>query len=235
VLEQVCADYPLSLHGIGLSLGSAEPVRSDHLRQLKMLADAFEPRWVSDHLAWVGIGNRYLNDLLPLPYTEEALGIIGANIRAAQDYLGRQLLLENPSLYLAFSHSTIDEAEFLAELVAATGCGLLIDINNIYVSAANLQFDPLLYLQQIPATAVAEIHLAGFTREDDLLIDTHSRPVDAEVWRLYSRVLELFGDIPTLIEWDTDLPALSVLLDEAATANQLRGLTDEALHRAVAS
>jgi len=222
ILERVCADYALSLHGIGLSLGSAEPVRQSHLKQLKLLVDRFAPRWVSDHLAWVGIDGIYVNDLLPLPYTEEALSIVADNIRATQDFLGRAILIENPSCYLTFAHSTIPEWEFMNALVQRTECGILLDVNNVYVSATNLHFDPQEYLARIDATAIQEIHLAGFSRRDDLLIDTHSRPVDPVVWSLYACAMRRFGARPTLIEWDTELPGLELLLEESRKADRLR-------------
>jgi len=222
ILERVRADYALSLHGIGLSLGSAEPVRYEHLAQLKLLVDRFEPRWVSDHLAWVGHNGIYLNDLLPLPYTEEALSIIVANIDKTQDFLGRTILIENPSCYLAFAHSTIPEWEFINAVAAQTGCGILLDVNNVYVSAHNTGFDTHQYLHEINASAVQEIHLAGFTRHGDMVVDTHSRRVDDAVWALYELALLRMGDRPTLIEWDAELPALSVLLEESQRANRIR-------------
>jgi uncharacterized protein (UPF0276 family) len=225
LLERVRADYALSLHGIGLSLGSAEPVRRAHLQQLKWLDERFAPQLLSDHLAWVGIGGRYANDLLPLPYTEEALAIVRENVALAQDFLGRSILIENPSSYLSFAHSTIPEWEFMNVLARDTGCGLLLDINNIYVSAINLGFDPYEYVASIDATRVGEIHLAGFTRTPDRLIDTHSRPVDAAVWALYKFALQRCGARPTLIEWDADLPMLEVLLDEAGRAAELLART----------
>jgi uncharacterized protein len=222
ILERVCADYALSLHGIGLSLGSAEAVSRTHLAQLKLLVDRFAPRWISDHLAWVGLNGIYANDLLPLPYTEEALSIIVGNIEQAQDFLGRAMLIENPSCYLAFAHSTIPEWEFINAVAAQSGCGILLDVNNVYVSACNLGFDPRQYLAAIDAAAVQEIHLAGFSRNGSVLIDTHSRRVDAAVWSLYEFTLRHIGDRPTLIEWDADLPALSVLLEESDKADRIR-------------
>ena len=218
LLERVRADYELSLHGVGLSLGSAEPVQRSHLQQLKWLNERFAPRWLSDHLAWVGIGGRYANDLLPLPYTEEALAVLRDNVRATQDFLGRRILIENPSCYLSFTHSSIPEWEFLNALAQSTDCGILLDINNIYVSATNLGFDPLDYLAGIDAARVGEIHLAGFTRTPGRLIDTHSRPVDPAVWTLFDAALQRCGPLPTLVEWDAELPALDVLLGEARRA-----------------
>lgn len=227
-LERVRADHALSLHGVGLSLGAAEPVRRDHLRQLRRLATRFEPRWISDHLAWVGLGGRYVNDLLPLPYTEEALAQVVANVRATQDFLGRAILVENPSCYLSFAHSTIAEWDFMNAVVHATGCGILLDVNNVHVSATNLGFDPRVYLAAIDARAVQEIHLAGSTRRaDGLLVDTHSRPVSAEVWSLYEFALRCCGDTPTLVEWDAELPPLSTLLDEARRAAAIRAAAGE--------
>lgn len=228
-LERVRADYALSLHGVGLSLGSAEPVRSEHLQQLRRLVDRFEPLLVSDHLAWVGLGGRHVNDLLPLPYTEEALAQLIANVRATQDFLGRPILVENPSCYLSFAHSTIAEWDFLNALARATGCGILLDVNNVYVSATNLGFDAHDWLAGIDAAAVREIHLAGFTaRADGLLVDTHSRPVDAAVWSLYETALRHCGDQPTLVEWDAELPPLDVLLDEARRAATVRARVQRA-------
>lgn len=234
LLEQVRAAYALSLHGVGLSLGSAEPVRRAHLQQLKWLVRRFEPHLVSDHLAWVGIGGHYANDLLPLPYTEEALAIVRENVAATQDFLGRTILIENPSSYLSFTHSTISEWEFMNALANSTGCGILLDINNIYVSAMNIGFDPYEYLTAIDAMRVGEIHLAGFTRTPDRLIDTHSRPVDAEVWKLYEFALQRFGVRPTLIEWDAELPPLEVLLDETDRAAILLARTNGDRHAGAA-
>ena len=222
LLERLRADYALSLHGIGLSLGAAQPVSREHLKQLKLLVDRFAPQWVSDHLAWVGIDGIYLNDLLPLPYTEEALSIVVDNIRATQDFLGRSILLENPSCYLAFAHSTIPEWEFMNAIAQRTQCGILLDVNNVYVSATNLGFDPQEYLLHIDAAAVQEIHLAGFSRSDTLLIDTHSRPVDDAVWSLYAFALRQIGARPTLVEWDAELPTLELLLEESGKADRLQ-------------
>ncbi|MDB6061620.1 MAG: hypothetical protein JWM78_1723 [Verrucomicrobiaceae bacterium] len=222
LLTRVRNDYALSLHGIGLSLGSAQAPLSAHLQQLKMLADTFEPLFISDHLAWVGIDGVYANDLLPLPYTEESLRVVDENIDATQQYLGRQLLIENPSRYLDFSHSTIAESEFLNALVQRTGCGLLLDVNNVFVSATNLNFDAHDFIAALDAEAVQEIHLAGFSETAQGLIDSHSAPVDARVWSLYEYALRCVGDKPTLIEWDAQLPALAILLAEKDSADQRR-------------
>jgi uncharacterized protein (UPF0276 family) len=220
-LEQIRAHYPLSLHGVGLSLGSTDPLNKKHLQKLKSLVHRFEPGLVSEHLSWGSVTGRYLNDLLPLPYTEEALAHVTGRIAQVQDLLGRQLLIENVSSYLQFNHSTIPEWEFLAEVAERSGCGILLDVNNIYVSAVNHHFDPLYYLHAIPLEAVQEYHLAGFDRDGELLIDTHGKPVFDDVWELYRQAVERFGILPTLIEWDTDIPELPVLLDEARKAEEL--------------
>ncbi len=225
-LERVRRDYPLSLHGVGLSLGSADVLNRVHLDRLKALVARYEPGLVSDHLSWSSVDGRYLNDLLPLPYTGDTLRHVAARVAEAQDYLGRELLVENPSSYLEYRHSDIAEAQFLAELSARSGCGILLDVNNVYVSATNHGFDAHAYLRAIPAARVREIHLAGHTinRYDDgeILIDTHNARVCDAVWSLYRDALELLGPVPTLIEWDTDLPALAVLLDEARRADAIR-------------
>ncbi|MGO8914365.1 MAG: DUF692 domain-containing protein [Stellaceae bacterium] len=221
-LDAVRRDYRLGLHGVGLSLGSAEGIDSAHLARLKQLIARSEPFLVSEHLSWSVSGGAYLNDLLPLPYTEEALDIVAANIARAQDVLGRRLLLENPSSYLRFRHSTIAEPDFLAELVRRSGCGLLCDVNNIFVSASNLGFDADAYLDALPAAAVGEIHLAGHavvTRASaTLLIDDHGSRVAPPVWALYRRALQHFGAVPSLVEWDKNLPPLPDLLEEARQA-----------------
>lgn len=217
--------YALSFHGVGLSLGSTDPPSVEHLEKLKALIDRFEPGRVSEHLSWGSIDGRHFNDLLPLPYTEESLDHLIQRVSQSQQFLGQQLLLENPSTYLRYQHSTIPEAEFLGEIARRTGCGILLDVNNLYVSARNHGFDPIDYLAGIPGEAVAEIHLAGFTvnRFDDreILIDTHNRPVCEAVWAIYREVISRLGPVPTLIEWDTDIPPLATLLSEAAKAEKL--------------
>ena len=220
-LERARCQYPLSLHGVGLSLGSADGLRQAQLMQLKALVERFDPAFVSDHLCWGTIGERHLNDLLPLPYTEAALDAVCINVVRAQEFLGRQILVENVSSYLQFSDSTIPEWEFVGEVARRTGCGLLLDVNNIYVSAVNHGFDALHYLDAIPAHAVREIHLAGFDSNGVCLIDTHGKPVAGPVWNLYGEALTRFGPVPTLIEWDMDLPPLVVLLQEAAKAQEI--------------
>lgn len=224
-LEQVRRDYPLSLHGVGLSLGSSDPLNQAHLEKLKSLIARFAPGLVSEHLCWSSINGLYLNDLLPLPYTEEAVQHVSQRIIQAQDYLQQQILIENVSSYLQYRHSTMPEQEFVAAVATRAGCGILLDINNIYVSAVNHDFDPLAYLRAIPVTLVREMHLAGFAvnhyDEGELLIDHHGAPVAQPVWDLYGEALKRFGPTPTLIEWDTDIPPLSVLLDEAGKADAL--------------
>lgn len=218
-LQRAREYYPVSLHGVGLSLGSVDPLNRDHLRKLRSLIERIEPAMVSEHLCWGSFGGRHLNDLVPLPYTEEALELVAAHIREAQDLLGRQILIENVSSYLQFTHSTIPEWEFLAEAARRGGCGILLDVNNIYVSSVNHGFDAARYLHSVPLPLVREMHLAGFDRSEHCLIDTHGAPVAEPVWALYREALERFGPVPTLIEWDTDIPPLQVLLDEAAKAS----------------
>jgi len=222
-LLELRSDYPVSIHGVALSLGSAEELDRIHLDRLKDLIERVEPVLVSEHLAWSAIGGAYLNDLLPLPYTEESLEVFCRRVGDAQETLGRLLLIENPSSYLRFRHSTIPEAEFLTETARRTGCGILCDVNNIYVSAENFGFDPIAYLDALPGDVIGEIHLAGYHPAEDvgILIDDHGSRVAQPVWELYAQALRRFGAVPTLIEWDTNLPALEILLDEARHAQEL--------------
>lgn len=224
-LECVRQNYPISFHGVGLSLGSCDELNRRHLMQLKSLIDRFEPGLVSDHLSWSSVDGKYLNDLLPLPYTDEALELFIRHIEQAQEFLGREILVENPSSYLEYTHSTIPEWDFLSEVAKSSGCGILLDVNNIYVSATNLKFDALRYLRSLPRSRIKEIHLAGFTinryPEGEILIDTHNALVSKEVWALYREAIDRFGALPTLIEWDKDLPPLQVLLDEAHRAEEI--------------
>lgn len=217
--------YPLSLHGVGLSLGSADPLDREHLRKLKRLVQWSQPALVSEHLSWGSIDGTFLNDLLPLPYTREALDLLCARVDELQEFLGRQVLIENISSYLQFDLEQMPEVEFLCELAQRSGCGLLIDVNNVYVNACNHRFDALRYLAAIPARHVQELHLAGHIRnrhEDiDILIDTHCAPVCDAVWALYADALRCFGPKPTLVEWDAEIPALDVLVGEAAKADRL--------------
>ncbi|HZM37445.1 MAG TPA: DUF692 domain-containing protein [Burkholderiales bacterium] len=222
LLEQIRAQYPVSLHGVGLSLGSTDPLDCDHLGKLKALVEHIEPALVSEHLSWGSVGGRYFNDLLPLPYTEEALRHFCSRVIDVQDFLGRSILIENPSTYLQFVESSIPEPEFLSEVARVTDCGVLLDVNNVYVSAVNHGFDPVRYIEAITPGAVREFHLAGHSRKETssgmILIDTHSAPVSDSVWDLYERALERFGPAPTLVEWDADLPPLAALMAEAHRA-----------------
>jgi uncharacterized protein (UPF0276 family) len=234
-LERVRRDYPVSVHGVGLSLGTASDVDTGHLERLAALVERVEPVLVSEHLSWSVAGGAYLNHLLPLPYDEEALAVVSEHVARVQDRLGRRLLVENPSSYLRFAHSPIPEPAFLNELARRTGCGLLCDVNNVYVSSVNLGDDPRAYLDAIEPAAVGEIHLAGHAVNDadgrPILIDDHGSRVAPAVWDLYARALARFGARPTLVEWDTDVPPLAVLLEEAATAGAMlrrweRGVRD---------
>jgi len=222
-LRELRREYPVSLHGVALSLGSAEELDRGHLSRFKALIERIEPMLVSEHLAWSAVGGAYLNDLLPLPYTEASLDLFCRHVEEAQEALGRRLLIENPSSYLRYRESPIPEAEFITEVACRTGCGILCDVNNIYVSAWNFGFDPFDYLKALPIAAIGEIHLAGHhAAEDvDILIDHHGSRVAQPVWELHAAALRRFGPVPTLIEWDTDLPALGVLLDEAHHAEKL--------------
>lgn len=230
ILDAVRHDYPLSLHGVGLSLGSADGIDEAHLERVALAVERFEPALVSEHLSWNVVDGTYLADLLPLPLTEEALEVVCRNVDRVQSRLRRPILVENPSSYLRFALSSIPEWEFLAAVAARTGCGILCDVNNVYVSAWNHGWDALAYLDALPAGAIGEIHLAGHAVRplDDgriLRIDDHGSRVAPEVWALYAAALERFGTVPTLIEWDTDIPAFDVLQDEAA---QARAHLDEA-------
>ena len=218
VLERVRADFPVSLHGVGLGLGSAEGYSSAHADRVKQLVGWIQPALVSEHLCWCAGPERNFNDLLPLPYTAEALSLVAARVQDFQDLLGRQVLVENVSAYVAFAESAMPEGEFIAELVRRTGCGVLLDVNNLYVNQANLGADALRQMRSLPPHSVKEIHLAGHLVADGTLIDTHGDRVAEPVWRLFDAALERFGPVATLIEWDTDVPALEVLLGEAAKA-----------------
>jgi uncharacterized protein (UPF0276 family) len=217
--------YALSIHGVGLSIGSGEPLDRDHLARLRRLCDRYAPESFSEHLAWSSHAGTFYDDLLPLPYTEATLATVIRHVTEAQDFLGRRLLLENPATYLRFAQSTIPEIAFLAEVARATGCGLLLDVNNVFVSARNHGFDPAAYLAEFPLARVEEIHLAGHfvTRDEDdaaLLIDAHGSPVVSDVLALYEQVIARAGPLPTLIEWDNDVPEWPALRAEALTARE---------------
>jgi len=230
-LEAIRDHWPVSLHGVGLSLGGAGGIDAGHLAQLKSLVDSIKPYLVSEHLAWCRFNGFYLNDLLPLPYTDESLRIVIENVERVQNHLGRRILIENPSRYLHFSASHIAEQDFLAALVDRTACGLLCDVNNIYVSCRNLGGDPNSWLNGIPAEAVEEIHLAGFHVNSDntheILIDDHGSAPASAVWSLYDQAVRRFPRAAALIEWDTNLPALSDLVAESRTADRRRALALE--------
>ncbi len=236
-LETIRQDYPLSLHGVGLSLGSAEGLDAAHLERLRRTVERLEPGLVSEHLSWSVVGGTYLADLLPLPMTEEALAVVCRHVEQVQACLKRRILVENPSTYLQFRHSTIPEWELLARVAERTGCGILCDVNNIFVSACNHGWDASAYLAALPPAAIGEIHLAGHAvrkLEDGrtLRIDDHGSRVAPEVWALYAEALARFGAVPTLVEWDTAVPPLEVLIDEAARAAAL--LEDAERERACA-
>ncbi|WGW00263.1 DUF692 domain-containing protein [Vibrio sp. YMD68] len=224
-LRRLMNDYQISCHGIGLSLGSVERVNTQHLAQLKQLVNEINPIMVSEHLSWSENGGHYFNDLLPLPYTEEALAVFCRNVQEVQDTLKRPILIENPSSYLKFTHSTLTEWDFLTEVQKRTDCRLLLDLNNVHVSAFNHGFNSQTYLNAINADVVDEIHLAGFTvkplDKGEIWIDTHSQPVSDEVWALYRQWVKKNGSRHTLIEWDLDLPSPERLLQEAEKANQI--------------
>src|SRR5258707_1431163 len=222
-LLELRRDSRVSLRGVALSLGSAEQLDRSHLARFKALIERVEPMLVSEHVAWSAVNGTSLNDLLPLPYTDESLDIFGRHVAEAQEALGRRLLIENPSSYLRYRHSPIPEAEFITEIACRTGCGILCDVNNIHVSAFNFGFDPIAYLDALPIEAIGEIHLAGHhTAEDvDILIDDHGSRVAKPVWNLHVAALQRFGPVPALIEWDTNLPTLEILLDEARHAQEL--------------
>ncbi|WP_051206213.1 DUF692 domain-containing protein [Oceanospirillum maris] len=234
ILRQVAQHYPLSLHGVGLSLGSGDALDSKHLAALKALVDEFQPALLSEHLSWSAVSGRYFNDLLPIPYTHESLEQFCRQVEMAQQALGRQILIENPTAYLNFKASVFTEWDFLNQVVEQTGCGLLLDLNNIYVNAVNHGFDSLDYLNNIDLDAVGELHLAGFSVNDyeqgRILIDTHGNRVSDEVWQLFAQVRHKLGcQAPALVEWDTDIPEMSVLLDEVGKAERVQQLGIEAL------
>ncbi|WP_019616670.1 DUF692 domain-containing protein [Psychromonas ossibalaenae] len=226
-LHQIAQHYPMSFHGIGLSLGSSEPICTKHLSKLKQLVDIFQPALVSDHLSWSSLQGNFFNDLLPIPYTREALQNFVNNVNQVQDFLQRQILIENPSSYLQYKNIDMGEPEFINEIISRTGCGLLLDLNNIYVSAANHNFSVNQYLEVINDRAVQEIHLAGFTRKqvnnDSILIDSHSSYVSQAVWDIYRQYIQnTKTDAVTLIEWDLEIPPLSELISEKNKAENIR-------------
>jgi uncharacterized protein len=225
-LAEIRKRYPLSLHGVGLSIGADAPLDREHLHRLKHLIERYQPGLFSEHLAWSTHESAFFNDLLPVPYTAETLASVCAHVDQVQETLGRQMLLENPSTYLAFVESTYSEIDFIAEVASRTGCGLLLDINNVHVSSINQDWDPMRYIDEFPLRHVGEIHLAGHSRDADnrgrpLLIDTHDRPVDDIVWALFAHTIERLGSTPTLIEWDANVPPWAELQAEADRAERI--------------
>ena len=229
-LERARADYPVSLHGVGLSIGSADRLAEQHLAQLVRLAKRIEPALVSEHLCWGAIDGLHFNDLLPLPLTREALALVAERVDRVQNALGRRILIENVSAYVEYRGSELTETAFLAELACRSGCGILFDVNNLYVNAKNFGFDVHARLAELPASAIGQIHLAGHTELDGCLIDTHGSRVCAEVWALYDTACKRFGPRPTLIEWDTDLPPLEILLDEVGRTRSIAECATETAH-----
>ena len=228
-LMRIRERYPLVLHGVSMSIGSTQPLDRSYLAHLKALAARVEPQWISDHLCWTGVAGRNMHDLLPLPYTEEALANVVERVRTVQDILGRRILLENVSSYVTYRDSEVTEWEFLREIVQRADCLLLLDVNNIYVSSVNHEFDPLEYLQAIPVERVQQIHLAGHENHGNYLIDTHDHPVPDPVWELYDAAVRRFGGVSTMIERDANIPPLEELCSELDAA---RRLAERALARA---
>ncbi len=218
--HKIRQNYPITLHCVGMSLGSCDPLNINYLTRLKALSEKLEPAYISDHLAWASIDGQYTHDLLPLPYNAHTLDHMCERISKVQEFLGRTILIENPSSYLTFEESDMTEWDFISQMAKISGCELLVDINNIYVSSINHKFDPLHYVASLPAEKVKELHLAGFTKMDNYLLDTHSEKVHPPVWQLYRAAIKQFGATPTLIEWDSDVPDFATLHQEALTAER---------------
>ena len=232
-LDRIREHYPMVMHGVSLSIGGSDPLDAEYLAGLKRLAGRVEPAWISDHLCWTGIGGRNLHDLLPLPYTEEAVAHVAERVTRVQDCLGRQILLENVSSYVTYTDSRVSEWEFLSAVAERADCWILLDVNNVYVSAHNHGFDPLAYLDGVPSERVRQIHLAGHSHNGSLIIDTHDHPVPNPVWDLYVEAIARLGPVSTMIERDDDIPPLQVLLEELAQARLLAGsVGDPSLSRA---
>jgi uncharacterized protein len=231
-LMRIGERYPLVMHGVSLSIGSTAPLDREYLRALKALAARVQPRWISDHLCWTGVAGRNTHDLLPLPYTEEALAHVAERVRIVQDFLGRRILLENVSSYVSFRDSRLSEWQFLSEIAARADCLILLDVNNIYVSSVNHEFDPREYLEAIPPERVQQIHLAGHENHGDYLVDTHDHPVPDPVWELYAQAVRRFGPVSTMIERDDHIPPLAELTAELTQARALCERTLAALPEA---
>lgn len=221
ILDRIRADYPIVMHGVSLSIGSTDPLDPDYLRDLKALADRVEPRWISDHLCWTGVGGLNLHDLLPLPYTEEAVQHVAERIRRVQDYLGRRIAIENVSSYVTYTHSVMSEWEFVSAVAEAADCWLLFDVNNIYVSGFNHDFDAETFIEGVPRERVVQFHLAGHSHNGSHIIDTHDAPVIEDVWALYEAACRHFGPVSTMIERDDNIPPLAELLAELDRARRI--------------
>ena len=230
-LDRIRTHYPMAMHGVSLSIGSTQTLDLDYLDRLKALIERVQPAWFSDHLCWTGVQGINLHDLMPLPYTEEAIAHVVERVQRVQDHVGRQMLLENVSSYVSYSDSQLSEWDFLCEVAECADCLILLDINNIYVSAFNHNFDPHAYLEAMPAERIWQIHLAGHTREDDLIIDTHDHPIADPVFELYAAAVKRFGRVTTMIERDDRIPPLPELLEELA---QVRRISEEQLREQVA-
>jgi uncharacterized protein (UPF0276 family) len=220
-LDKIRANYPIVMHGVSLSVGGIDPLDVNYLKKLKALADRIQPPWVSDHLCWTSAHGINLHDLMPLPYTEESLKHVAERVLQVQDFLGRQLVLENPSSYVTYKHSTINEWDFLNELTKRTDCLLLLDVNNVYVSAFNHEFDPITYLDGIPASRVQQFHLAGHLNLETHIVDTHDQPIIADVWQLYAEAVRRFNPVSTMIERDDNIPPLQELVEELEQAKKI--------------
>ncbi|MBL4731736.1 MAG: DUF692 domain-containing protein [Rhizobiaceae bacterium] len=221
ILDQIMERYPLVMHGVSMSIASTAPLNMDYLTRLKTLADRVNPKWISDHLCWTGVHGVNLHDLLPIPYTEEALNHVASRIEQVQDFLGRRIAIENVSSYIEFEESEMDEWTFVAEIAKRADCWLLLDVNNVFVSGQNHQFDDGNFINQIPVERVVQFHLAGHSEGEDVLIDTHDQPVCDEVFELYEKALKRFGPVSTMIERDDNIPPLAELLEELNRARQI--------------
>ena len=220
-LDRFRALYPMVMHGVSLSIGSMDPLDKDYLQRLKALAARVEPKWISDHLCWTGVAGKNLHDLMPLPYTEEAVRHVAARVREVQEFLGRQILLENVSSYVTYTQSAMTEWEFLSAVAEAADCLILLDVNNIYVSSHNHDFDPRDYLRGMPAGRVRQFHLAGHTHNGNIIVDTHDHPIIGGVWDLYAEALRIFGPVSTMIERDAHIPPLAELMAELEQARRI--------------
>lgn len=230
VLESFRKDYEVVLHGVSLSIGSTDELDFLYLKKLKELSDRIQPQWISDHLSWTGVDRENIHDLLPLPFTKEAINHLVGRIQRVQDFLGRRILVENVSSYISFKHSELTEWDFLSEISNKADCGILLDVNNVYVSSVNHKFDPVAYLKALPRDRVGQIHLAGHSRQGEILIDTHDAPVCDEVWALFRVAANIFGPVSTMVEWDDKIPDFPTLEAEVLKAASIIGEETEAAH-----